>query len=124
LLTGLQVQNPLANPHLSVTFAKIIVHLSVSQGGCPIISCGIFRGEDLKMGVFGAYTRWAVVFLIIFVLFFLLCPGYGYGGAATNVAVTHYGAATYPAGSYMKPVGFMGSPSSPMMGEYGSPSSS
>ncbi|WP_269320504.1 hypothetical protein [Alicyclobacillus macrosporangiidus] len=30
-------------------------------------------------GVFGGYTRWAVVFLIIFVLFFLLVPGY-YGG--------------------------------------------
>lgn len=28
-------------------------------------------------GVFGGYTRWAVVFLIIFVLFFLLVPGYG-----------------------------------------------
>lgn len=27
-------------------------------------------------GVFGGYTRWAVVFLIIFVLFFLLVPGY------------------------------------------------
>ncbi|WP_281272785.1 hypothetical protein [Tumebacillus permanentifrigoris] len=25
-------------------------------------------------GVFGHYTRWAVVFLIIFVLFFLLVP--------------------------------------------------
>ncbi|HEU4965615.1 MAG TPA: hypothetical protein VFV52_17505 [Bacilli bacterium] len=25
-------------------------------------------------GVFGGYTRWAVVFLIIFVLFFLLVP--------------------------------------------------
>lgn len=25
-------------------------------------------------GVFGAYTRWAVVFLIIFVLFILLVP--------------------------------------------------
>lgn len=33
-------------------------------------------------GVFGGYTRWAVVFLIIFVLFFLLVPGY-YGAAAT-----------------------------------------
>ncbi|WP_281267820.1 hypothetical protein [Sulfoacidibacillus thermotolerans] len=32
-------------------------------------------------GVFGGYTRWAVVFLIIFVLFFLLVPGYGYGSA-------------------------------------------
>ena len=28
-------------------------------------------------GAFGGYTRWAVVFLIIFVLFFLLVPGYG-----------------------------------------------
>lgn len=27
-------------------------------------------------GCFGGYTRWAVVFLIIFVLFFLLVPGY------------------------------------------------
>lgn len=27
-------------------------------------------------GVFGPYTRWAVVFLIIFVLFILLTPGY------------------------------------------------
>ncbi|TCS74922.1 hypothetical protein EDD64_11046 [Effusibacillus lacus] len=25
-------------------------------------------------GIFGGYTRWAVVFLIIFVLFFLLVP--------------------------------------------------
>jgi hypothetical protein len=25
-------------------------------------------------GIFGTYTRWAVVFLIIFVLFFLLVP--------------------------------------------------
>ncbi len=28
-------------------------------------------------GAFGGYTRWAVVFLIIFVLFFLLVPGTG-----------------------------------------------
>lgn len=28
-------------------------------------------------GAFGGYTQWAVVFLIIFVLFFLLVPGYG-----------------------------------------------
>ncbi|WP_281176291.1 hypothetical protein [Alicyclobacillus ferrooxydans] len=34
-------------------------------------------------GAFGGYTRWAVVFLIIFVLFFLLVPGAsGYGGGA------------------------------------------
>jgi hypothetical protein len=36
------------------------------------------------MGVFGYYTRWAVVFLIIFVLFFLLVPGYGYGPVTTT----------------------------------------
>lgn len=57
------------------------------------------------MGVFGGYTRWAVVFLIIFVLFFLLCPTYGYGhgygygygyGTGTSVSVTSYGA-PYPA---------------------------
>ncbi|SFV01569.1 hypothetical protein SAMN05421543_1203 [Alicyclobacillus macrosporangiidus] len=29
-------------------------------------------------GVFGGVTRWAVVFLIIFVLFILLVPGGGY----------------------------------------------
>lgn len=33
-------------------------------------------------GVFGAYTKWAVVFLIIFVLFFLFVPDYGVGGPA------------------------------------------
>ncbi|SFU80224.1 hypothetical protein [Alicyclobacillus macrosporangiidus] len=32
-------------------------------------------------GVFGGFTRWAVVFLIIFVLFFLLVPGIGLGYA-------------------------------------------
>lgn len=31
-------------------------------------------------GCFGGFTRWAVVFLIIFVLFLLLVP-YGGGGA-------------------------------------------
>ncbi|MCL6576709.1 MULTISPECIES: hypothetical protein [Kyrpidia] len=31
-------------------------------------------------GVFGPATRWAVVFLIIFVLFFLIAPGDGLGG--------------------------------------------
>jgi hypothetical protein len=35
-------------------------------------------------GAFGGYTRWAVVFLIIFVLFFLLVPGYT--GAAVAAA--------------------------------------
>jgi hypothetical protein len=36
-------------------------------------------------GIFGGYTRWAVVFLIIFVLFFLLVPGYGATAAAGPV---------------------------------------
>ncbi|EPZ41638.1 hypothetical protein [Alicyclobacillus acidoterrestris] len=56
------------------------------------------------MGVFGGYTRWAVVFLIIFVLFFLLCPtvSYSYVGAPApgistascgNTCETAYGAA-------------------------------
>jgi hypothetical protein len=36
-------------------------------------------------GAFGAYTHWAVVFLIIFVLFFLLVPAYGgYAAPATT----------------------------------------
>ncbi|MCI0184159.1 MAG: hypothetical protein OWR52_05735 [Acidibacillus sp.] len=39
------------------------------------------------MGTFGGYTRWAVVFLIIFVLFFLLVPGYaGYNTGAAAMA--------------------------------------
>ncbi|MCI0184542.1 hypothetical protein [Sulfoacidibacillus ferrooxidans] len=42
-------------------------------------------------GVFGGYTRWAVVFLIIFVLFMLFVPDvYGTGGGAA--AVGGYGA--------------------------------
>lgn len=39
-------------------------------------------------GVFGNYTRWAVVFLIIFVLFILLVP---YAGATTGLAGTAAG---------------------------------
>ncbi|GLG00168.1 hypothetical protein Alches_02070 [Alicyclobacillus hesperidum subsp. aegles] len=38
-------------------------------------------------GTFGGYTRWAVVFLIIFVLFFLLVPGYVGGGSCAGGAV-------------------------------------
>ncbi|MCL6637230.1 MAG: hypothetical protein K6T26_04695 [Alicyclobacillus sp.] len=38
-------------------------------------------------GVFGAFTRWAVVFLVIFVLFFLLVPPYT-AAVATGPAVT------------------------------------
>jgi hypothetical protein len=39
-------------------------------------------------GVFGGYTRWAVVFLIIFVLFFLFVPGYGAGVTTTTCTTT------------------------------------
>ncbi|MCF8564534.1 hypothetical protein LLE49_07220 [Alicyclobacillus tolerans] len=41
-------------------------------------------------GVFGGYTRWAVVFLIIFVLFFLLVPVYGMVTSAPGMAVAGY----------------------------------
>lgn len=41
-----------------------------------LISRHAFKGGIKMYGVFGGYTRWAVVFLIIFVLFFLLVPGY------------------------------------------------
>lgn len=43
------------------------------------------------MGTFGGYTRWAVVFLIIFVLFFLLVPAYGYGGSCAGGGGAGYG---------------------------------
>lgn len=43
----------------------------------------IGKGVCGMYGAFGGYTRWAVVFLIIFVLFFLLVPGHGgYAGGA------------------------------------------
>jgi hypothetical protein len=48
------------------------------------------KGGNRMYGTFGAYTRWAVVFLIIFVLFFLLVPGY-------------YGAPTAAAPAYVDP---------------------
>jgi len=38
------------------------------------------QGGETVYGVFGGYTQWAVVFLIIFVLFFLFVPAMG--GAA------------------------------------------
>ncbi len=41
------------------------------------------RGMQNMYGAFGGYTRWAVVFLIIFVLFILIVPGTGYGVGAT-----------------------------------------
>ncbi|RIV28176.1 hypothetical protein D2Q93_02820 [Alicyclobacillaceae bacterium I2511] len=41
-------------------------------------------------GAFGGYTRWAVVFLIIFVLFFLLVPGYPMGAEVPMVTAVKY----------------------------------
>jgi hypothetical protein len=43
-------------------------------------------------GAFGGYTQWAVVFLIIFVLFFLLVPAFGYGAGAASCGTGGYGA--------------------------------
>lgn len=40
-------------------------------------------------GAFGGYTRWAVVFLIIFVLFILLVPYWGGGGSCAGGAVAY-----------------------------------
>lgn len=40
------------------------------------VAPSLWKEGDPMYGVFGGYTRWAVVFLIIFVLFFLLVPGY------------------------------------------------
>ncbi len=49
------------------------------------------RKEDVVMyGAFGGYTQWAVVFLIIFVLFILLVPYWG--GAAAGAAGAGVGA--------------------------------
>lgn len=72
------------------------------------------------MGAFGGYTRWAVVFLIIFVLFFLLCPNYSYGGVAggKTTTVSHYDTMSYDAYGY----GVSGSPTE--YGTYGEPESS
>ncbi len=63
------------------------------------------------MGVFGGYTRWAVVFLIIFVLFFLLCPAYNYvaGPAGANVvSYTEYDATTMTGGYTYGGYGYSG----------------
>ena len=79
------------------------------SGICPSIHVFMEgRGEVNMYGVFGAYTRWAVVFLIIFVMFFLLSPGYGAAAPAGGSALM----ATY------------GYADSTMLGGYGSPSSS
>lgn len=72
-------------------------------------------------GVFGGYTRWAVVFLIIFVLFFLFVPAYGYGVAAGPVAGPGMTVTKFHGYNMMGPTMGMGSG----MGGYGyeSPSS-
>ncbi|WP_282201303.1 hypothetical protein [Collibacillus ludicampi] len=41
-------------------------------------------------GIFGGYTHWAIVFLIIFVLFFLLVPGISGGYGAAGVGAYGY----------------------------------
>ncbi|MDP9728312.1 hypothetical protein ACOJUR_06525 [Alicyclobacillus tolerans] len=46
------------------------------------------------MGAFGVYTRWAVVFLIIFVLFFLLCPTVEVIKTGKHVTIAHYDSLT------------------------------
>ncbi|MDI9259648.1 hypothetical protein [Alicyclobacillus sendaiensis] len=47
------------------------------------------------MGTFGGYTRWAVVFLIIFVLFFLLVPAVGAAPAPSCGCGVGTGAGAY-----------------------------
>ncbi|WP_281178210.1 hypothetical protein [Alicyclobacillus shizuokensis] len=42
------------------------------------------------MGVFGVYTKWAIVFLIIFVLFFLVVPAAAPGVQDGAVATVSY----------------------------------
>lgn len=44
------------------------------------------------VGIFGAFTRWAVVFLIIFVLFLLLpgVAGDGYAGGVGSAGISPY----------------------------------
>jgi hypothetical protein len=73
-------------------------------------------------GIFGGYTRWAVVFLIIFVLFFLFVPAYGVAAPAGGIAVTKYH--TYHAGypGYSGYSGYHGGGDSPY--GYDSPASS
>lgn len=59
--------------------------------GSTIQHVGFGGGISMYGGTFGGYTRWAVVFLIIFVLFFLLVPGYYGGGASCSCAGGGYG---------------------------------
>jgi hypothetical protein len=62
-------------------WAVYVWQVSIADKDSTNIICSMsnMRGVDVMYGTFGGYTRWAVVFLIIFVLFFLLVPGYGAG---------------------------------------------
>jgi hypothetical protein len=85
------------------------VHLSVS--GVGIVACDEISHEGgiPVYGVFGGYTRWAVVFLIIFVLFFLFVPVAGAAVAGgPGVAMTSYQSVTDISGHYMDGPSYMG----------------
>lgn len=51
------------------------------------IPCRRLKKGVMAMGIFGGYTRWAVVFLIIFVLFILFTPDVYGTGAGAGAAV-------------------------------------
>ncbi|MCY0887051.1 MAG: hypothetical protein OWQ59_01125 [Alicyclobacillaceae bacterium] len=81
------------------------------------------------MGAFGVYTRWAVVFLIIFVLFFLLCPGDDGIYVGKHASVAHFDATSIHAHGmpmyHMPHMGYsMGYPMGGMHGMHGTYGSS
>jgi hypothetical protein len=51
--------------------------LAVSEYVCPTYPNYVIERRTKHMGTFGGFTRWAIVFLIIFVLFILLVPATG-----------------------------------------------
>lgn len=75
---------PIYGPNRPIWVNIVVLN---SQGTYPTLcfaaNAAIIHEEAFTMyGVFGGYTQWAVVFLIIFVLFFLLVPAaVGAGGA-------------------------------------------
>jgi len=75
------VGNPLAYPGEGVffIFRANAPYAIANLGICCNVPDANTKGEEVTPqmeGTFGGYTRWAVVFLIIFVLFFLLVPSY------------------------------------------------
>jgi hypothetical protein len=64
-------------PHLSSNRRSSIRICPYHRTIVPSFDGVSFGGGDTMYGAFGGYTRWAVVFLIIFVLFFLFVPAYG-----------------------------------------------